>query len=134
MARYGGKLLGVIVVGVSLLALGAGCGTGASTTGPVVDPASEQGQIVALVDKFADFTNNLKSFRSLYCKDAQPSKADMVKMKDAFIYASKENLPQINGDSATIPLTSEDTNGDPKQVEWTAVKEDGVWKLDKTPI
>ena len=118
-----------VMHGVTLLlatAVVAGC-SGANQ-GP-----SEANQACQVVGALSDAVDNPQLFNSQFAEGSAPAPAQRAKFLQ---YSVEAASAEISGDTAklTMEVTVARTGKKIEGIEWTAVKQDGKWKLKDTPL
>ena len=132
----GGLLLALIVVLVSM----TGCG-GCDDAGPVVRPPppppnQDIEELISIIEKFNEATRDPRKLNSYMASGAQipPAKAAAYAK---IVVSMGEEMPAPDGDNATIPVRVGERatiRQEQRDVNWTAVKEGGKWKLKDIPL
>lgn len=95
--------------------------------------STEADKVSGLVQDVADAASQPDRLNRLFAKGAEPA-ADRRLEYRKFTYRPAER-PSIEGDAAAITVTVRDSmDQDVGQVPWTAVREDGQWKLKDAPL
>ena len=113
-------------LGLCLAVVAGGCGSG-STVSP-----DEAGAISLILD-VSDATRNEAEFAAIFATGQTPEKK--LRRKYAEYSFSPIGKPTVTESDATIMVEVSDAKDDPiGQVTWTAVKEQGKWKLATAPL
>lgn len=114
------------IVAVCALPL-CGCGSSSPEFGSAPD------EVIQLVGCIPDSTRSPQTFAAVFSSSAPPN--DMQRRQFAqYVFVAKS--ASVSGDEATIRVEIRNpmTNDPIGQQEWTAVKEDGKWKLKTAPL
>jgi hypothetical protein len=119
---------GISLVALAVLAAFAGCGEDVPE-----GQHSEKEQVAKLVRAVADASRTEPSFKALFASGASPQgRANREYAKYTFRPIEE---PEVDGESATIAVLVRDVRDQEiGNVEWTAVKENGEWKLSSAPL
>jgi len=129
------ELLASTVSVLFVIASVSGCGGGG--VGPVAVTPGEEGQIEELIVSMADYARSPETFNPLFAEGKAPNDKQRQQYNKWAIDRVEGGIT-IEGDSATIKVEIRDPDdfeveiGDP--YTWTAVKQDGEWKLDDAPL
>ncbi|MBN2291381.1 MAG: hypothetical protein JXM70_03085 [Pirellulales bacterium] len=104
-----------------------GCGPKTTTGGSDVNQARQ------LVGALADSSDNPQMIAPVFAEGCVPT---MEKCRQFQRYSLWGKAAEISGDTATITVEVTDyrTGKILTEIEWTAVKENGEWKLKDTPL
>ncbi len=115
--------VGCLCVAVCTLSI-TGCGRPKPGT-----PAHDAAAFVAGV---ADAAGTPASFNSLFAEGAAPPAAERKKFQQHNYWGKQAS---VSGDTATVTVEVYDISGTiVGEVEWTAVREGGQWKLKDAPL
>lgn len=117
---------------VSLLVLGAGCGSDISTDGKALDVGGPDATAVAtLVEDLNDANTSAKKLDTLFVKGARPT--DLKKFSKCSFYISGK--PSVSGGSATCKVRIDDAAGQTLgEPEWSFEKDGVKWKVKAAPM
>jgi len=122
------QLLRSSVCAATLLLSVAAAGCGAATS---VSP--DESETISLVLDVSDATRSEVDFAALFASAHAPAKG--ARRKFAEYSFSPAGKPNIAENDATITVQVSDAKDDPiGEVTWTAVKEQGKWKLATAPL
>ncbi len=107
-------------------ALFGGCGKSEATTW------NDERHIQQLVENVSESMSKPNTFKEVFTDQAAPAKGAKSKYRERmFVW----NKIAIEGESATVKVNVRDKEGKPSgDVEWTAVKQNGKWKLSSVPL
>ena len=110
-----------------LLVAVVGCG------GTENEIRSPTGKISALVSSIGDAAHNQAAFEQLFAAGAAPAESERPRYAE-YLYVMQS--AHLSGDTvtATVEVVDAATDAPVDTVEWTAVEEDGHWKLKTAPL
>jgi len=117
-----------VLVG-TLLVFALGC-SGSSA------PTEDTKRLVNLVSEVADGISTKQGVAEIFSTGAAvpQKKAEQEQYYSKRFWTTKKDI-RVNGDTAAIAVHVETQTGDPVgEVEWTAVRESGRWKLRSIPL
>ena len=116
------------LLGIVALVVGCGGEGGDTTTAGGLD---ETDTVRSLVSSLPDYAGrDAKVFNAFYADGSAPNASTRKKMKD---YLFNMLDVSFSGDSATITVEVFGDSGK-SEATWTAVKQDGEWKLKDAPL
>lgn len=106
-----------------------GCGSGGD--GKTVETEDEQ--VKQVIREFDDVKNHKAGFTNTFAKGAAPAEAQR---KSYFKNTFAPGKVSISGDTAKVQVKVLDEAREKvqREVEWTCVKEGGLWKLKSAPL
>lgn len=118
-----------VIVGTAILCLPPLCGCGSSSP----EFGSPPDEVVQLVGGIRDNTRSPQTFAALFSSATPP---DEMRRRQFMQYVFVARSASVSGDDASVKveLRRPADNETVGEVEWTAVKEGGVWKLKETPL
>ncbi len=134
MKRHFGRLGGLTVFVLAAFLLSpvflGGC-IGSIETGP--PEMDESDHVSSLVSGLGDHSGSAKGFASVFADGNAPDEKQRAAYRDCSFRADSV---EIDGQSATIQVTAgKMADGQILgQEAWTAVKQDGQWKLETAPL
>jgi hypothetical protein len=116
-----------VAVAVFLLLPFLGCGSSAPRFGTTPD------EVIQLVGCVPDAARSPQSFAAIFSSTSPP---DEMKRRQLMQYVFVARSASVSGDDATVKVEVREPvdNETVGEVEWTAVKEGGAWKLKETPL
>lgn len=111
----------------------AGAALSASGCGPSTAVSPDEGESISLVLDVSDATRSEADFAALFATGRAPAKG--LRNKYAAYSFSPVGKPSVNGEEASLVVAVADSDDKTiGEVSWTAVKEQGKWKLASAPL
>ncbi len=115
---------------IVLLACCTACGGNAGPDPQIDDDA---GQIASMITEVSDRAGVAESFQEMITADFQADEEQRSRYSRVMCITDRDSV-SVDGDAATAEVRIEDIDGSITTVEWTLVKESGVWKIQSAPL